>query len=70
MYLNDLMLCDQSTGGKTGEKICNPGRRRLMCDSQQLFHLQYKNRIYADVIVSESWALARMTAQAARSCED
>lgn len=70
MYLNDLVLCDQSTGDKTAEKICNPERRRVMCDSQRLFHLQYKNKIYAeDVIVSESWALARMTAQAAQSCE-
>ena len=41
-----------------------------MSDSQRLFHLEYKNRIYAeDVTVSESWALARMTAQAAQSCE-
>lgn len=42
-----------------------------MCDSQRLFHPQYKNRIYAEVvIVSESWALARMTAQAAQSCAE
>lgn len=70
MCLNDLMLCDQSMGDKTGGKTCNPGRRRLMCDSQRLFPLQYKNGIYAEVvIVSDCRALARMTAQAAQSCE-
>lgn len=41
-----------------------------MHDRQHLFHLQYITKIYAeDVIVTESEALARMTAQAAQSCE-
>lgn len=41
-----------------------------MHDRQHLFHLQYTTKIYAeDVIVTESRALVRMTAQAAQSCE-
>lgn len=40
-----------------------------MHDRQHLFHLQYTTKIYADVIATESGALARMTAQAAQSCE-
>lgn len=41
-----------------------------MCDRQHLFHLQCTAKIYAeDVIVTESRALAGVTAQAAQSCE-